>query len=98
MRIENSSVYATVFSRIQEKTVESSEKVPFVLVLKCSKFRKSQVAAQPRPSVHPTTWCFDLALQLPTFSAAEDVCLVFLAIRKDVQDNQAIPGSQDFSY
>ena len=50
----------------------------------------AQVAAQPRPFVCPTTWQFDLTLQLPAFSSAEDVHLVFLAIQENEQDNLCI--------
>ena len=56
-------------------------------------FPMAQVAAQPRPRVLPKTWQFDLTLQLPAFSSADDVRLasVFLAILKGVQDYQTIP-------
>ena len=56
-----------------------------------------QVAAQPRPRVLPKTWQFDLTLQLPAFSSADDI-LVILAILKGAQDYRAIPGLQDFSH
>ena len=36
-------------------------------------------------------WLFNLALQLPALSCAKDVCLVFLAIMEDAQDNRSIP-------
>ena len=83
----------------QDEKVKTSRVVSFDLlnqfrkvgncffVLKRSNFRKTQVAAQPCPSVCPTTWPFDLILQLPAFASEKDNCLVFLAILKDVQDN-----------
>ena len=54
----------------------------------------AQVAAQPRPRVRPRlrTWRFDLTLQLPAFSSAEDVRLIFLDVLEDAQDNRSIPG------
>ena len=60
----------------------------------------AQVAAQPRPRVRrrPKTLRFDLTLQLPAFSSAEDVRLVFFAILEDAQDNLSIPGLQELSY
>ena len=64
----------------------------------------AQVAAQPRPrsrdESRPTTWRFDLTLQMPAFSSAQDVRLAFLAIFKDAHENRAINGLQDvcFSY
>ena len=57
----------------------------------------AQVAVQPRPRVRRRTWQFDLTLQLPAFSSAEDVHLVFLAILEDAQDNRSIPGLQELS-
>ena len=36
-------------------------------------FPMVQVAAQPRPRVLPITWQFDLTLQLPAFSSADDL-------------------------
>ena len=59
----------------------------------------AQVAAQPRPSLRrPTTWLFDLTLQLPAFLSAEDICLVFLVILEDTQSSRLISGLQDLSY
>ena len=65
-------------------------------VLQRSNFRMTQVAAQPLPRVRPTTWRFDWTLQLNASYSAEDIRLVFLAILKDAQDNQSIPGLQTF--
>ena len=61
----------------------NSGKVLLVSFLKHFNYRMAQVAAQFRPLMHPTTWCFDVTLQLPAFSSAEDFCLVFLTILKD---------------
>ena len=58
----------------------------------------AQVAAKPRPRLRQTTGLFDLTLQLPAFSSAEEICLVFLALVEHVQDNQSIHGLQDLSY
>ena len=76
--------------------IPSSSSGNCFFVLKLSSFRKTQVAAQPHPRVSQsqTTWHFNFtqALLLPAFTSAEDVCLVFLAILIDVQDNQSLPG------
>ena len=44
----------------------------------------TQVAAQPRPFARRTTLCFNLTLQLPAFSSAEDVCLMFPCARQPI--------------
>ena len=55
----------------------------------------AQVAAHPRLRSCPTTWCFDLTLQMLAFSSAQDIRLAFLAIFNDAHENRAINGLQD---
>ena len=75
-----------------------SRKSPLSTCPYSSNFQMAQVSALPLPLVRPTTWHFDLILQLPAFPSAEDICHLFLAILKDVQVNKAITGLQGFSY
>ena len=42
----------------------------------------AKVAAQPQSSVLPKTWQFDLTLQMPAFSRADNICLVFVPFSK----------------
>ena len=69
----------------------SSEKVSVLSLM-------AQVAAQPRIRVCPATERFDLTMQLPAFSPAEDICHAFLAIIKDAQENQVITALPDLCY
>ena len=42
------------------------------------------------PRQRPQTWRFDLKLQMPAFSAQEDVCVVFSSILDEAQTRLAI--------
>ena len=69
----------------------SYENVLLLLVIKLPNFQMSHVAAQPGPHVSPTTWQswqFDLSLELPAFSTADNLCPVYLAFLKNAQDNR----------